>query len=186
MGFSFSSLVPFASAGSDLLGTILTNEANKDIANSNNAWSEHQYNTRYQNTVTDMKAAGLNPMLAYSNSPGSAPTAQAVQMQNPDIGGSAVEGASVAKLLADTITSSAQGAKAIDEIPQADLKAKFFNVINRFLDGGAASSGAGLSGASPPANPVELHGGSLGGSPGGFKSKLDALGQWNPFGLPDF
>jgi chaperonin cofactor prefoldin len=30
-----------------------------------------------------MKAAGLNPMLAYGQSPGSSPTAQQVQLQNP-------------------------------------------------------------------------------------------------------
>jgi len=64
-------------------GTQDTNAANLDMANKNNAWSAQQYAWRYQTQVKDLEAAGLNPMLAYSQSPGSAPTAQQIQFQNP-------------------------------------------------------------------------------------------------------
>ena len=64
-------------------GTQDTNNANREIAQQNNAWSAAQYATRYQTQVKDLEAAGLNPMLAYGQSPGSAPTAQQVQFQNP-------------------------------------------------------------------------------------------------------
>ena len=60
-----------------------TNDRSQDVAASNNAWSAQQYATRYQTQVKDLEAAGLNPMLAYGQSPGSAPSAQAVQFQNP-------------------------------------------------------------------------------------------------------
>lgn len=40
-------------------------------------FSAEQYATRYQTTVKDLNAAGLNPMLAYSNGPGSSPTSSA-------------------------------------------------------------------------------------------------------------
>lgn len=72
-----------AAAGANLLGSILTNQSNEDIAASNNAWSAEQYSKRYQTQVADMKAAGLNPMLSYNASPGSSPTAQQVTFQNP-------------------------------------------------------------------------------------------------------
>lgn len=72
-----------AALGANIGGRMDTNEANADIAASNNAWSAQQYATRYQTQVKDLQAAGLNPMLAYSQSPGTAPTAQQVVFQNP-------------------------------------------------------------------------------------------------------
>jgi len=75
-----------ASAGAAVLGYLgqqETNSDNAEIARSNNAWSAEQYAKRYQTMTNDLKAAGLNPMLAYSQSPGSAPTAQQVLFQNP-------------------------------------------------------------------------------------------------------
>ena len=66
-----------------LFGSQDANAANKDIAAANNAWSAQQFATRYQTTVADLKAAGLNPMLAYSQGGGSPPTAsQVAPMQN--------------------------------------------------------------------------------------------------------
>jgi hypothetical protein len=60
----------------NLFGTQQTNQANTDIANSANQFSAQQFATRYQTTVKDLQAAGLNPMLAYSQGGGSPPTAQ--------------------------------------------------------------------------------------------------------------
>lgn len=67
----------------NFLGTQSTNEDNASRADSANVWSAEQYGKRYQTMVKDLEAAGLNPMLAYSQSPGSAPTAQQVTFQNP-------------------------------------------------------------------------------------------------------
>ena len=63
-------------AVSNLFGTQQTNQANTDIANQANQFSAQQFATRYQTTVKDLQAAGLNPMLAYSQGGGSPPTAQ--------------------------------------------------------------------------------------------------------------
>ena len=60
--------------GGSLLGGFLNNESASDRQDSANQFSAQQYATRYQTTVKDMKAAGLNPMLAYSGISGSAPT----------------------------------------------------------------------------------------------------------------
>lgn len=65
------------------LGTQDTNQTRMDIANQANAFSAQQYATRYQTQVKDMEAAGLNPMLSYMQSPGSSPTGQQAQVENP-------------------------------------------------------------------------------------------------------
>lgn len=86
------------SGGLDLIGGILTNQANSDIANSANtaaqqrqdqanAFNAQQYATRYQTTVKDLEAAGLNPMLAYGQGAGApiAANAAPVQMAAPRV-----------------------------------------------------------------------------------------------------
>ena len=72
-----------AAVGAGMGSGIDTNEANADRADASNAWSAAQYASRYQTTVKDIQAAGLNPMLAYSQGAGTAPTAQQIQFQNP-------------------------------------------------------------------------------------------------------
>lgn len=42
---------------------------NRDEAQKNRDWQANQSNTAYQRAIADMKAAGLNPMLAYSQGP---------------------------------------------------------------------------------------------------------------------
>ena len=58
------------------------NAAQAEQASSANTFSAQQYATRYQTTVQDMQAAGLNPMLAYSQGAGSPPTGQQAQMSD--------------------------------------------------------------------------------------------------------
>jgi hypothetical protein len=66
-----------------LIGSSMTNQKNWDISQANNQWSAQQFATRYQTTVKDLTAAGLNPMLAYSQGPGNAPVSQqTAPMQN--------------------------------------------------------------------------------------------------------
>jgi hypothetical protein len=72
-----------AAVGAGIGSGVDTNQAIADRADSSNAWSASQYANRYQTTVKDLEAAGLNPMLAYSQGAGTAPTAQQVQFQNP-------------------------------------------------------------------------------------------------------
>ena len=82
------------SAGLNLIGGVATNNANTDIANSanqaaqqiaaqNNAFNAQQFATRYQTTVKDLQAAGLNPMLAYGQGAGSPIAGQAAPVNVP-------------------------------------------------------------------------------------------------------
>jgi len=73
-------------AGANLLGGIYSNNQNRQAAESAQQFSAQQYATRYQTQVADMKSAGLNPMLAYQQSPGSAPQGVSYQSQNPVAG----------------------------------------------------------------------------------------------------
>ncbi len=55
-------------------GGILGNAAARSEASRNRDWQAQMYGQRYQITMDDMRRAGLNPMLAYSQGVGSSPS----------------------------------------------------------------------------------------------------------------
>lgn len=60
--------------GSAIGGNVIDGLFNQRAQDRARAASEDIYRSRYQIMVQDMKAAGLNPMLAYSKDPGAAPS----------------------------------------------------------------------------------------------------------------
>ena len=84
------------SGGLDLLGGTQTNNANAAQARSQMDFQAEQNATAYQRAVADLKAAGLNPMLAYTNGPASSGTGAQATMQNAV--GHAVNTAMTAKM----------------------------------------------------------------------------------------
>jgi len=66
-------------------------------AAKNRSFQKHMFRHRYQYQVEDLRKAGLNPMLAYMQSPGSAPAGAMAKIGNPAEG--VVASASQARLL---------------------------------------------------------------------------------------
>ena len=65
------------------LGGLMSNRANKKIAREQMRFQEAMSNTQYQRGMADMKAAGLNPILAYKQGGASSPAGASATMQNP-------------------------------------------------------------------------------------------------------
>jgi hypothetical protein len=102
------------------IGQQQTNQKNWDIANAANAASAEQASkqmdfqermreTQYQTAVDDMKKAGLNPMLAYTQGGAGTPTGAMGQVSTAKVGNS--------------IGSALAGAQSLS-MNQADLKLK--------------------------------------------------------------
>jgi len=125
-GVPWGSIATAAAGGLNFLGQKDANATNMQLAQNQMDFQREMSNTSYQRAVADMKKAGLNPMLAYSqggaSSPGGASTtvqnkfsgavqaAQQMQLQNETIkqiqSQTQVNNATAAKTQADTLLSA--------------------------------------------------------------------------------
>lgn len=144
-GFDWSKLIgPGAAVGSaalNYLGQKNTNVSNAQQAQQQMDFQERMSSTGYQRAVGDMSAAGLNPMLAYSQGPASSPGGSQATMGNELGAGvsSAFSGAqSIAAL--DQIASTTQQSNAQASL----LKAQ---AINATLEADKIASQTRLSNA---------------------------------------
>ena len=74
-----------------LAGGILQNRAGRSAAGRQMSFQEQMASTRYQRTMADMRAAGLNPMLAYAQGGGPVPGGASYSPVN--VGAAGVTGA---------------------------------------------------------------------------------------------
>lgn len=74
------------------------NKANIALQRENQAWEEHMSDTSYQRGMADMKAAGLNPMLAFQQGGASTPTTAAAHIESTG-GGTAAAASKIGSAL---------------------------------------------------------------------------------------
>jgi len=75
------------SFGLDVLGGAISGHSAKQAAREQRNWEQKMSNTAIQRRVVDLKAAGINPMLAYMNSGQGASTPSGSRADVPDLSG---------------------------------------------------------------------------------------------------
>lgn len=132
-----------ASVGGALVSGLLNNSGASARQDSAQDFSAAQYATRYQTSVADMKAAGLNPMLAYGGLSGSSPTSSAASSAGtPDLGAAYLQAkmnnAQVANIQADTENKKASAdlieAQALNQRASAGAATASVGQINATVD----------------------------------------------------
>lgn len=142
-------IAPFFSAASSLLGGILGNEQRASAAAAANAataesaakqmaFQEEMSNTAYQRAVADMKAAGINPMLAAMKGGASTPGGAMYTAQMPQITDVVTPAVGAFAQQQQAGASSAlqyeQRNKAIVEQSQIEADIKRIEAVTRNLD----------------------------------------------------
>ncbi len=82
LDFVTSPIASLAGGALSFLGQQGTNQQNMENAQAQMAFQKEMSNTSYQRAVEDMKAAGLSPMLAYSQGGASVPSGSMAVTQN--------------------------------------------------------------------------------------------------------
>jgi len=128
-------LSPIMGAVGSSLGQSSANNANQSLmqqgnaynayeADKNRAWQESQRKTQYQTAVEDLKAAGLNPMLAYSQG-GAKPTsgAQASSVSPPKVENALGNAANSAAMASQSMNNVMQNRLIQSQINKTDTEA---------------------------------------------------------------
>ncbi|WNK12745.1 MAG: DNA pilot protein [Microvirus sp.] len=123
-----SAIIPGISTAGDVLSQMGQNDYNRGQARSQRDWEERMSNTAMQRRVVDLKAAGLNPMLAVNQGGASTPGGSSASASRaPAFGSEFLNSAlSVMKTVAETGLINAQSAtesnRPANVVADTDLK----------------------------------------------------------------
>lgn len=122
-------VAPLVGAGVGALGQIFANEGSAVMSREQMAFQERMSSTAYQRATRDMRKAGLNPMLAFSQGGASSPVGSMPDVGN--VGASAFESAQMSQGLRES------EARTLDSLTSAALnkeKAAVENVTARTME----------------------------------------------------
>lgn len=153
MGFSLKKLVPFLGPAADLVGGFLGSSAQKKAnkaavreAEKARDWEERMSNTSWQRGVQDMKAAGLNPMLAFSQGGASTPSTTAANVIPEDAAARGVSSAgSKAMLALQAEQMQAQTSNIKAQTTQTELETRIRAWDEMYAAGNSASKAGTLN-----------------------------------------
>lgn len=169
----------FGNSALSYYGTKKTNEMNRDMAREQMRFQERMSSTAYQRSMDDMKKAGLNPILAYSQGGASNPAGSSAQMQKqipenslPDVLTIAQQILNLKNTQATTAQTEANTTKTEADTIKSLNEAERIKNTNKPLDavGDAIDTGRGI---------LDYLGGQMGHSAYETKKVIDKVQNMN-------